>query len=67
MGMRKPQPEIFTTILNKHDLSPKRTLFVDDKKENTDAAEALGIQVWNLQVGKEDVVNLFDQKHLLLQ
>lgn len=64
MGMRKPQPEIFTTILNKHDLSPKRTLFVDDKKENTDAAEALGIQVWNLQVGKEDVVNLFDQKHL---
>ena len=67
MGMRKPQPEIFTTILNKHDLSPKRTLFVDDKKENTDAAEALGIQVWNLQVGKEDVVNLFDQKHLPLQ
>jgi FMN phosphatase YigB (HAD superfamily) len=64
MGMRKPQPEIFTTILNKHDLSPKRTLFVDDKKENTDAAEALGIHVWNLQVGKEDVVNLFDQKHL---
>lgn len=64
MGMRKPQPEIFTTILNKHDLSPKRTLFVDDKKENTDAAEALGIQVWNLEVGKEDVVNLFDQKHL---
>lgn len=64
MGMRKPQPEIFTTILNKHDLSPKRTLFVDDKKDNTDAAEALGIHVWNLQVGKEDVVNLFDQKHL---
>lgn len=64
MGMRKPQPEIFTTILNKHDLSPKRSLFVDDKKENTDAAEALGIHVWNLQVGKEDVVNLFDQKHL---
>ncbi|MCZ8091432.1 HAD family phosphatase [Flavobacterium sp.] len=64
MGMRKPQPEIFSTILNKHDLSTKRTLFVDDKKENTDAAEALGIHVWNLQVGKEDVVNLFDQKHL---
>jgi len=66
MGMRKPQPEIFTTILNKHDLSPKRTLFVDDKKENTDAAETLGIHVWNLQVGKEDVINLFDQKHLPL-
>lgn len=64
MGMRKPQSEIFTTIMNKHDLSPKRTLFVDDKKENTDVAESLGLHVWNLQVGQEDVVNLFDQKQL---
>jgi len=62
MGMRKPSPEIFNFIVNKHDLSPKRTLFVDDKKENTDAAEALGIQVWNLKVGEEDVVDLFERK-----
>ena len=64
MGMRKPQPEIFTHILNKHDLSPKRTLFVDDKKENTDAAAKLGINVWNLQVGEEDVENLIEKKIL---
>ena len=64
MGIRKPSPEAFNFILNKHDLSPKRTLFVDDKKENTDAAEALGIQVWNLKVGEEDVVNLFEKKIL---
>lgn len=64
MGMRKPSTDIFNYILKKHDLSPKRTLFVDDKKENTDAAEALGIQVWNLQVGKEDVVDLFEKKIL---
>jgi len=64
MGMRKPDPQIFSYILNKHDLSPKRTLFIDDKKENTDAAAALGINVWNLQVGKEDVVELFDKKIL---
>lgn len=61
MGMRKPESEIFNHILKKHDLSPKRTLFVDDKKENTDAAAALGIQVWNLKVGEEDVVDLFDK------
>ncbi|MFV8326753.1 HAD family hydrolase [Flavobacterium sp. ZS1P14] len=60
--MRKPSPEIFNYLVNKHDLAPKRTLFIDDKKENTDAALALGFQVWNLQVGKEDVVNLFDKK-----
>lgn len=64
MGMRKPEPEIFNYILKKHDLSPKRTLFVDDKKENTDAAAALGIQVWNLNVGQEDVVDLFEKKIL---
>lgn len=64
MGMRKPEPEIFNYILKKHDLSPKRTLFVDDKKENTDAAAALGIQVWTLNVGQEDVVDLFEKKIL---
>jgi putative hydrolase of the HAD superfamily len=64
MGMRKPDPNIFNYIIKKHDLSPKRTLFVDDKKENTDTAEALGIQVWNLQVGQEDVVDLFEKKLL---
>jgi len=66
MGRRKPDTEIFNTLLRKHDLSPRRTLFVDDKKINTDAAESLGIHVWNLQVGKEDVVDLFEQKHLPL-
>lgn len=66
MGMRKPEPEIFNTIIRKHDLSPKRTLFIDDKKDNTDIAESLGLHVWNLQVGKEDVVDLFDKKHLPL-
>jgi glucose-1-phosphatase len=66
MGMRKPDPEIFNTILRKHDLSPKRTLFIDDKKDNTDVAASLGLHVWNLQVGKEDVVDLFEQKQLPL-
>ena len=64
MGMRKPDAEIFNHLLKKHDLSPKRTLFIDDKKENTDAAAALGIQVWNLKVGEEDVVDLFDKQLL---
>ena len=66
MHKRKPDVSIFSSILNNYDLSAKRTLFVDDKKENTDAAASLGIHVWNLQVGKEDVVDLFDQKQLPL-
>ena len=66
MGMRKPEPENFKEVMRIHDLAPKRTLFVDDKKENTDIAKELGIHVWNLKVGEEDVVKLFEQKHLPL-
>ena len=62
MGMRKPDADIYTTLINRHELTPKRTLFVDDKKDNTDAAKALGLHVWNLQVGKEDVIELLDKK-----
>ena len=35
LGMRKPDVEIFKFLINKHELSPKRTLFVDDKKDVT--------------------------------
>lgn len=66
MGMRKPDAEIFNFLINQHELSVKNTLFVDDKKENTDAALALGLHVWNLQVGQEDVVDLFSKKELPL-
>jgi FMN phosphatase YigB (HAD superfamily) len=58
---RKPNAESFQHLINEHNLIPEQTLFVDDKKENTDAAAALGLQVWNLQVGKEDVVDLFSK------
>jgi putative hydrolase of the HAD superfamily len=66
MGMRKPDPAIYNHIMEKYDLSPKRTLFIDDKKSNTDAAAALGLHVWNLQVGKEDVTELFQKKEFPL-
>ncbi|MBX9808470.1 MAG: HAD family phosphatase [Flavobacteriaceae bacterium] len=66
IGMRKPDAEVFNYLLKKYDLSAKRTLFIDDNKENTDTAISLGFQVWNLQVGQEDVVDLFSKKDLEL-
>ena len=62
IGMRKPNAETYNYVLDQNGLQAKKTLFIDDKKENTDAAAALGFQVWNLQVGKEDVIDLFDKK-----
>ena len=61
IGMRKPSVEIYQYVLNSHSLEASRTLFVDDKKENTDAAKTIGLNVWNLQVGQEDVVDLFEK------
>ncbi|MEM9647896.1 MAG: HAD family phosphatase [Bacteroidota bacterium] len=58
MGMRKPDTEIFDYVLQQNNLVAEETLFVDDTKENTDSAAQLGIKVWNLQVGKEDITQL---------
>lgn len=63
-GFRKPEAKAFQFVLNNHNLTPKKTLFIDDKLENIKAAEELGIQTWHLQVGQEDVVDLF-QKNIL--
>ena len=64
IGMRKPDEAFFKLLIKNHNLSEKRTLFVDDKKENTDTAEKIGLKVWNLQVGEEDVVELIEKKIL---
>ncbi|RUA18622.1 MAG: HAD family phosphatase [Flavobacteriia bacterium] len=58
MGMRKPDAEIFEFVLEENNLTATETLFVDDVKENTDAAALLGINVWNLRVGQEDITQL---------
>ena len=58
IGMRKPDTEIFEFVLEQNNLMAEETFFVDDVKENTDAAARLGINVWNLQVGKEDFTQI---------
>lgn len=58
MGMRKPDREIFEFVLDRNRLKAGETFFVDDLAENTDAAAQLGIQVWNLQLGREDITQL---------
>ena len=58
MGKRKPNKDIFEQVLDENKLIAEETFFIDDLKENTDAAQKLGIKTWNLQVGKEDVIQL---------
>lgn len=66
MAMRKPDPEIFEFVLKSHNLKPQEVLFIDDTKENTDAAQRLGINIWNINPEKEDVTELFEVKKELL-
>jgi len=65
IGYRKPNTNIYKFVLAENRLSPNECLFVDDTKENTDAASALGIHVWNNNPEKDDIINLFTVKHHL--
>lgn len=58
LGMRKPDAAIFEFVIKEHNLLPKNTLFVDDNLQNIESAVKLGLQVWHLQKGVEDVVEL---------
>tara|TARA_R110002126_G_scaffold286314_1_gene437893 strand:+ start:9243 stop:9851 length:609 start_codon:yes stop_codon:yes gene_type:complete len=64
INFRKPDTEIYEFVLNENDLIANETLFVDDLKENTDAANKLGIHVWNLIPGEDDVSELFIKNNL---
>ncbi|WP_298427840.1 HAD-IA family hydrolase [uncultured Kordia sp.] len=63
--LRKPSADIYEFVLQENDLKAEETLFIDDTKENTDSAATLGIHVWNLIPGEEDVVDLFTHKKSL--
>lgn len=67
MNLRKPNANIFEFVLTKHQLNPKDTLFIDDTKENTDAAAELGMQVWNINPEKDDVIELFTTQKILFK
>jgi 2-haloacid dehalogenase len=41
--MRKPFPEFYQLILNRFELVPHETLFIDDNLRNVEAASTLGI------------------------
>ena len=57
---RKPDASIYEYVLNENQLEADRCFFVDDTKENTQAAAQLGIHTWNNNPEKEDIINLFD-------
>ncbi len=62
LNLRKPDHSIYHFVLQQHNLDPQETLFVDDTRENTEAAAELNIHTWNIDPSSQDVVNLFEIK-----
>jgi len=49
--MRKPNADIYQFVLEEQNLTPEEVLFIDDRRDNIEAADALGIRTfWNRKV-----------------
>lgn len=59
LGLRKPEPAVFQTIVVKEKLRPNETLLIDDCKKHTEGASFAGLNTIWLEKGK-DVCELFD-------
>jgi len=51
MGLRKPNADIYEFVLNENKLEAGKTLFIDDSVQNTEAAQAVGLQTILLKRG----------------
>lgn len=51
-GSRKPEPEIFELVLRENGLNPSQTLFVDDIRENAEAAGMVGMSYFWLDLSR---------------
>jgi len=63
--LRKPNADIFEFVLKENNLIANECLFIDDIKENTNTAEDLGFNIWNIDETKEDIIDLFKIKKTL--
>ena len=65
LGLRKPEPAVFQTIVVKEKLRPNETLFIDDCKKHTEGASFAGLNTIWLERGK-DICELFDTEGEIL-
>lgn len=49
LHLSKPHIEIYEFVINQNELNPKKTLFIDDKRDNIDAAKKAGLQTYLLE------------------
>jgi len=64
MGVRKPDHEIFRMVMEEGQFKAGEVAFIDDLKDNVDAAATQGIIPVHLPPGKE-IMDLFDENLVL--
>jgi putative hydrolase of the HAD superfamily len=58
MGMRKPDPAIFSRVCQEQGLNPAKTVFIDDSPQHVEGAATIGLHAIYLKPG-ESVQSLF--------
>lgn len=53
LHLSKPDTQIFEKVLQKTDIQPEETFFIDDSKDNCEAAESLGISTFCPKTGND--------------
>lgn len=56
--MRKPNAEIFEFVCQKENLSPERTLFIDDTLQHIHGAQSIGLQTHHL-IDSNQLISIF--------
>lgn len=56
----KPEPEIYQYLLDKYKLQPEESVFFDDRPENTQTAEDLGMKTYTI-TSKEYLLHVLDE------
>ena len=52
MHLRKPDTEIYRTVVHEQGLDPKKTLFVDDNSQNLTGAKQVGLLTYHMSLGR---------------
>lgn len=58
VGLRKPDPAIYTLALERLQAAPERTIYLDDNQSNVDSARALGIHALQFDVPETALAEL---------
>jgi FMN phosphatase YigB (HAD superfamily) len=58
LGKRKPHPETFLHLCEKHQILPSETLFIDDSIQHVEGAKKAGLQTLHLTPEKDLLIEL---------